>query len=138
MARTNIRVSAVIIRRSKILLIHRFRDKEEYWVFPGGGVEDGETIEEGLVREVKEETDLDVLSFKKIFDAYNESDGLMQPFFLCETNNKDPEIIGEEKDKNTITNSYSLVWLDFKKISSVWLVPDEGKKKLIEYIEHIK
>ena len=37
------RVSAIIINDGKILLIHRFRDGKEYWVLPGGGVEQSES-----------------------------------------------------------------------------------------------
>lgn len=35
----------------------------ERWEFPGGGVERNESITEGLVREFKEETGLDVIKF---------------------------------------------------------------------------
>jgi len=67
MARTNVRVSAIILKDDKILLIHRKKNGEEYWVFPGGGVEDTETPEQGIIREVKEETGLDVLKCKLAF-----------------------------------------------------------------------
>ena len=44
-----------------------------YWTFPGGGVEEGETLEQAVIREVKEETGLDVkvvrLLFEEDYDA---------------------------------------------------------------------
>jgi 8-oxo-dGTP diphosphatase len=53
----------------KILLIKRrtvpFRD---YWALPGGRVDPGETVEQTIVREVKEETGLDVAIVSKIGD----------------------------------------------------------------------
>lgn len=47
-----IRSSAIIIRDSKILLIHRKRPGREYWVFPGGGIEGNESSIEAVRREV--------------------------------------------------------------------------------------
>ena len=55
MARTKTRVTAVVLRGEKLLLIHRFREGKEYWIFPGG-VEEGEDLETALRREVLEET----------------------------------------------------------------------------------
>lgn len=61
MARTGIRASAIIIRDNKILLVHRKKDGREYWVFPGGGIEDYEKPEETVKREVFEGTNLRIL-----------------------------------------------------------------------------
>ena len=49
------RVRAIIIRGNKLLLIKRIKKTGTYWVFPGGGVEAGETLERALQRECKEE-----------------------------------------------------------------------------------
>ncbi|MFJ7663991.1 NUDIX hydrolase [Lysinibacillus sp. NPDC097162] len=46
-------VRAIIVNENRILLVHS--NKGDF-KFPGGGLEDNETHEEGLVREVKEET----------------------------------------------------------------------------------
>jgi ADP-ribose pyrophosphatase YjhB (NUDIX family) len=51
-------VYALIFRGSEILLALR-RDIE-WWNLPGGGLEIGETVEEGVCREVREETGLEV------------------------------------------------------------------------------
>lgn len=49
------RGAVVIIDGGKILLIKRVKKHEEYFVFPGGGIETGETPEEAAIREAKEE-----------------------------------------------------------------------------------
>jgi 8-oxo-dGTP diphosphatase len=54
------RVSGIIIKEGKILLIRRVKEGREYFVFPGGGVEDNESVEEALVRELKEEASIDI------------------------------------------------------------------------------
>ena len=51
--RTKNAVKAIICADGKVGLIH-FK-KENLYDFPGGGIEDGETITEALIREIKEE-----------------------------------------------------------------------------------
>jgi ADP-ribose pyrophosphatase YjhB (NUDIX family) len=48
----------VVNERNKILLI---KDNRKGWLFPGGIVENKETITEALIREIKEETGIDVI-----------------------------------------------------------------------------
>ncbi|MRB25020.1 NUDIX domain-containing protein, partial [Bacillus thuringiensis] len=49
------RGAAIIVLEGKIALIKRIREEERYYVFPGGGIEEGETPEEATKREVYEE-----------------------------------------------------------------------------------
>ena len=49
------RVRRILIKDGMIALIKRTRDGETFYVFPGGGVEEGETEEQALKREIKEE-----------------------------------------------------------------------------------
>jgi ADP-ribose pyrophosphatase YjhB (NUDIX family) len=54
-------VSAAIFRDGKVLLVRRARAPAyDLFTLPGGGVELGETLEQAVIREVKEETALDV------------------------------------------------------------------------------
>ncbi len=50
--------SAIIIKDKKVLLVNH--KKLGVWLYPGGHIEDDETPDNAVVREVKEETDLDV------------------------------------------------------------------------------
>ncbi|HHQ8911419.1 TPA: NUDIX hydrolase [Bacillus cereus] len=49
------RGAAIIVQEGKIALIKRIREDETYYVFPGGGIEEGETPEEATKREAYEE-----------------------------------------------------------------------------------
>jgi 8-oxo-dGTP diphosphatase len=44
-----------LIKDKKVGLIKRIREDSVYYVFPGGGIEDGETHEEGAKREALED-----------------------------------------------------------------------------------
>ena len=54
--------SGIILKDKKILLLQRSNYTErypEYWGCPGGRAEEGETAEQNVIREVKEECNLD-------------------------------------------------------------------------------
>jgi len=52
--------AGVVIKDGKILLIKRVKPPYEgYWAIPGGKLEPGEHVEDCVIREIKEETNLD-------------------------------------------------------------------------------
>src|SRR5580693_402676 len=54
-------VSAAIFRDGRVLIVRRARPPAHgLYTLPGGGVEIGETLEQALIREVREETALDI------------------------------------------------------------------------------
>ena len=60
-ARPVVGVGAVIVHEGRVVLIRRGKPPlKGRWIVPGGTVEWGETLEEALVREVREETGLEV------------------------------------------------------------------------------
>ena len=80
------RVRAVIIGGENIVLMKRVVKDREYWVFPGGMVEKGETKKEALARECREELGIDIkiksLLVKRDLDIYE--DKQLEYFYLCE------------------------------------------------------
>ena len=65
-------VDAIILYNKKIVLIKRKNPPyENYYALPGGFVEKGETVEQALKREVKEETGLDV-DILKLVGVYSD------------------------------------------------------------------
>ena len=62
-------VAAIIKKDNKILATQRgYGEFEGLWEFPGGKIEDGETKEEALVREIKEELNADIIVEKFALD----------------------------------------------------------------------
>jgi 8-oxo-dGTP diphosphatase len=54
-----IRVSAILRRESRVLLVRHEKGGREYWLLPGGGVGGGETLLNAVKRELAEELGLD-------------------------------------------------------------------------------
>ncbi len=54
-------IDVIVYRENRVLLVKRGREPfKGRWVFPGGFVDYGETVEHASIREVKEETGVDV------------------------------------------------------------------------------
>ena len=114
MARTGVRASAIIIKDNKILFIHRKKNGEEYWVFPGGGIEDGESGNEAVVREIKEETGLTCTKVKPAFAVETYEGGIKHPFYFCEVNDGEIVLGGPEAERRSQENWYDPQWVEFK------------------------
>ncbi len=123
------RVTGVIIKDGKILLIRRVKNGEEYFVFPGGGVEEGETQEEALKREMKEETGLDIVKPEKIFEIENR--GVKETYYLVMEFSGTPQLGGPEKSRMSEQNQYYPEWLELMKAAELKnLFPREAVEKL--------
>jgi ADP-ribose pyrophosphatase YjhB (NUDIX family) len=120
--RTNQNVRGIIIREGKILLIHRFKEGREYWVIPGGGVEEGESLETALKREMIEETGLKIISFelvKTIGEQY---------IYTCVLSDGEVVLGGPEDKDNSEANKYILTWVPIDEAKKIEvLYPIEAK-----------
>jgi mutator protein MutT len=91
-------VGGVVIRDGRVLLIRRGKEPlRGRWLVPGGTVELGETLAQAIVREVREETGLEVapLEVLTVFDHIDREEGRVLHHFvivdyLCEDRGGDP------------------------------------------------
>ena len=84
-----IRVAGIVKIDDGYAFMHRKnvikrKDFQEYYTFPGGGLEENETLEEGVIREIKEEFGISVKVIKKLYEMYSEKFNQREYFFLCE------------------------------------------------------
>lgn len=62
-----VRVAGILLnKKNELLLVNHQKNGKSYWLFPGGGVEYGEGLEEALKREFKEELDLKIRGVKHL------------------------------------------------------------------------
>ena len=64
------RAGIVLIQDDKVALIERHRAGLDYFVFPGGGVDEGETPERAAIREAMEELGIEVAIKKKVAEIH--------------------------------------------------------------------
>lgn len=126
-----IRGSVVIVKNNKVGLIKRVREDHVYYVFPGGGIEQSETIEEGTKREALEELGVQV-KVNELLATY-EYNGT-QYFYHCEIiggvfgTGSGEEYLANNKDRGT----YMPIWLEIEKLPFVDVRPKEVALKLFK------
>ena len=112
-------VAAVILRDGRVFATQRgYGAYKDYWEFPGGKIEPGETAEEALVREIREELDTEIAveaPFEQVEYDYPEFHLSMQ-CFLCRVI-RGSLVLKEHEDA---------AWLDRERLDDVrWLPADE-------------
>jgi 8-oxo-dGTP diphosphatase len=72
---THISTGVAIVRDGKLLMARRIANDFLGGIYelPGGGVDEGETISESAIREIKEETGLTVSRIVTVFDGFDYS-----------------------------------------------------------------
>ena len=62
-----VRATGILIENNSLLLVKQKLSNNKDWSLPGGRVEPGETLEQALIREMKEETGLDVEPIRMLY-----------------------------------------------------------------------
>ena len=121
-----IEVVAAIIRKDDRVFAtqHGYGDWKDWWEWPGGKMEPGETPEEALVREIREElsTEIRIDKFLQTIEWDYPAFQLTLHCFMC-------SLVTEALHLN---EHEAARWLDKKDLASVrWLPADEGLLPLI-------
>ena len=119
-------VAAIIWRGDRLFATQRgYGDWKDYWEFPGGKIEPGETPEEALRREIREELDTEIAVGQKFTTVeYDYPDfHLSMECFLAEVIEGRLELIEHEAAK----------WLKIDELDSVcWLPADQSIIELLK------
>ncbi len=132
------RATGVVIKDDKILLIYREKNGKQYYTFPGGGVEGGETLEEALVRELIEETTV-VIQMNKLLYHIVYDDNTEQFFYLCKYVSGEPKLhedSPEVQELLKVNEIFEPKWIALKELKNLLLFPLEVRDFLIEDLEN--
>lgn len=119
-------VAAIMIDDGKVFATQRgYGEFKDGWEFPGGKIDVGETPEEALVREIKEELDTEV-EVKELLDTVEydyPNFHLSMDCFICKI--KSGDLVLKEHEASA--------WLTKETLYSVdWLPADQGLIPLVE------
>ncbi|TVP41133.1 NUDIX domain-containing protein [Candidatus Nitrosocosmicus arcticus] len=127
-------VDTIIEKDSQVLLIERKKDpfKEEL-VFPGGFINEGERVEDAAVREVKEETSLDI-ELDHILGVYSDPTRdprghMMSTVFIGKISDK-----SDKKEPMAGDDAAAIKWVDLETVEDESFGFDH-KKILMDYKE---
>ena len=95
----------------------------EYYSIPGGGVEENETLEDAVKRELKEELSVDINLLGYLGSL--ETDTYIFNYYHAEIIGGIPKLGGEELEKNSEDNYYEIKKLNIKDIENVDILGKE-------------
>lgn len=131
------RAVAITLHDDQLLVMYR-RNTQEYFVFPGGGIDDGELPEQATIREMREETSIDVLIDRLLYKATH-SNGDVHYFYSCVYKQGEPHIqegTNEHADIKAGRDFYEPRWLPVERIAETTLYPIEIRDRLVSDLEH--
>ena len=126
-------VRAVIIEDNKLLVFFRKKLVDNkmitYYALPGGHLEENETLEETVIRELKEEMNVDI----KILDQLGmiKVDGILEYYYNAKFVGGNIEFGGEELERCNENNYYEIRWLKLDELDNSGIRALELVKKVL-------
>ena len=142
-----IRVAGIVPMNDGFVFMHRKhvirnKDYQEHYTFPGGHLEEGETLEEGVIREIKEEFGIHIKVIKKLYELQNDRVNMKEYFFLCEYiygefgTGDGEEFSGNSEYKDS--GEYIPEIVKRENIQDLVLLPLEIKEKFVQDLQERK
>lgn len=139
------RVGGICIHENKILLMHRInkalpKEMEEYFVVPGGHADRYETIEDACIRELKEETSIDVKVKNKLIefeDRNVKGTERTQYFYSCDYLSGTPALhpdCEELEEMKEGVHFYKPMWVQIDELKQIKLYPNLVKDYILNNI----
>jgi 8-oxo-dGTP diphosphatase len=134
----NIESRAIVVKETKLLLMFRRKNGEEYYVLPGGHMREGETPEQTCIRELFEETAVKIHNIKPALQItdFAKKKPRINYYFISNWESGVPKLNGEEIERCSEENYFEPMWVDFDKISVLTIYSAAAKEWILENIVH--
>lgn len=113
-------------KEGKSYLLLNYASAEDRYDIPGGGVEEGESLEECCIREVEEETGYQVEILSKVarVNEYHEEFLFVNTYFICQMVGRIQRHLTEEEERMQLSTQ----WLPFSEAKEIFSNYDAHKK----------
>lgn len=130
---------AIIFRNDALLVMKRNKFGYKKYVLIGGGVSHGESVEQALVREVREETGLEISKYKLVGVEHAGDMYGIQYVFLCEDPGGEVALHPDTEEAKIHAlgqNLYEPMWLPIKDLADSTFVSEKLKQFIIDGVNH--
>ena len=126
---------AIIIEDNKLLVFFRRKIvdgiEKIYYAIPGGHVEDGETCEGAVIRELKEEMNIDIELIEYLGNLIIDNDK-EENYYYAKILGGELKLSGEELDRNCSDNYYEIRWLPISELDNSGIRSIKFIKRVLE------
>ena len=128
------RATALVIKGDQVLVMHRIKNGHEYYVAPGGMIEEGESEEQAAIRELQEETSIEGLINEKVLEVDDSENDTYHIIFDVEYISGEPMLSPDSPEAmfGNQDNSYQPMWMSMKRVKDVTFYPQELKEFIIK------
>ncbi len=120
--------AAIVTRNDQVLLTRRrFREGELVWGFPSGAVEDGETPQQAVEREVREELGFEVRATDTIGERIHPATHRHMAYIACSAGPGEPELVDHEE-------LAEVGWVTLERLAA--LIPAGIFEPVQQYLDH--
>lgn len=128
-------VRAVVVKDEELLVMHRSKFGHEYYTLIGGGIDFGETAEQSLLREIKEETGIEVKNERLVFVEHAGDPFGVQYIYHCDYVSGEPKLPSgsiEAQIGKAGKNLYTPMWLPINDLPKTPFLSETLKQTLIK------
>lgn len=130
---------AIVINDNKLLVMERHKAGQHYFTLLGGQIENNETPEQSVIREVKEESTIEVANPKLVFVEEAELPFGQQQVFLCDYVSGEPVLPDNSEEAYWTVpskNTYKPMWIGLPEIAKLPFVSILLKEAILMGVAH--